>query len=146
MRTKDIAGQIMGSLEAFKGSRAAIDTSQILIVRGMSRKKIPHEELAEIVSGLLKDVGAEEIDIYDDYAGDIIGMMDENIRDLVEIQNETDVYGIYRMKDSFESMNCHAHYAIGVIDDTFGVFLVLWKDKSGMGPLFVEIVVSLLKE
>jgi hypothetical protein len=145
MKSKDIAGQIMGNLEAYKGSRAAIDTSQILIVRGMSRKKIPPKELESTVSNLLQLVGAEEIDMYDDYTGDIIGMMDENIRASVPIESETDVYGIYRMKESFESMNCYANYGIGVVGD-LGVFLVLWKDKSGVGPLFVEIVVSLLKE
>jgi hypothetical protein len=145
MNTRDVAGKIMGELDAFKGSRAAIDTSQILIVRGMSRKKIPAGELDVIVSKLLKEVGAKEIDIYEELAGDIIGMMDENIRSTVEIQNDTDVYGIYRMKDAFESMNCQANYGIGILDE-LGIFIVLWKDKSGIGPLFVEIVVSLLKE
>lgn len=33
-----IAGQVMGFFEAFDGSRAALDTDRILIVRGRSSK------------------------------------------------------------------------------------------------------------
>ena len=51
------------------------------------------------------------------------------------------MYMEYRLKESFESMNCHTDYALGLIGQ-IAVFLVLWKDKSGMGPLFVELVVS----
>ena len=38
-------------------------------------------------------------------------------------------------------MNCHTEYALGTIGK-LAVFLVIWKDKSGFGPLFVELVVS----
>lgn len=37
--THEIASKVMNELEAFHGSRPAIDTPQILIVRGMSKKK-----------------------------------------------------------------------------------------------------------
>lgn len=89
----------------------------------------------------MKIIGARDMDIFSEDATDIIGIMDENIRATVEIPGETDVYGIYRLKESFESMNCHTDYALGIIGQ-IAVFLVLWKDKSGMGPLFVELVVS----
>ncbi len=145
MRTHNIAGQVMGSLEAFEGSRAALDTAQILIVRGMSRKKIQADKLGNIITQLLKDVGAVEIDMFSDEAGDIIGVIDEQIRSSVEISGETDVYGIYRMKESFESMKCHADYKMGILNNEIAIFLVLWKDMSGMGPLFVEMVISLLE-
>jgi len=141
MPTHEIAGKIMGELEAFHGSRPAIDTPQILIVRGMSKKKIDPEELSSIISEVMKGLGAKKMDIFSEEATDIIGIMDENIRATVEIPGETDVYGIYRLKKSFESMNCHTDYGLATIGQ-IAVFLVLWKDKSGMGPLFVELVVS----
>jgi hypothetical protein len=141
MPTHEIAGKIMGELEAFHGSRPAIDTPQILIVRGMSKKKLDPQELSSTISGVMKGVGAREMDIFSEEATDIIGIMDENIRAKVEIPGETDVYGIYRLKESFEAMNCHTKYALGTIGK-LAVFLVVWKDKSGMGPLFVELVVS----
>ncbi|ADZ08580.1 Uncharacterized conserved protein UCP921964 [Methanobacterium lacus] len=141
MPTHEIAGKVMNELEAFHGSKPAIDTPQILIVRGMSRKRIDPEELSSIISGTMKGLGARTIDVFSEEATDIIGIMDENIRSTVEIPGETDVYGIYRLKESFESMNCHTEYSLGIIGK-LAVFLVLWKDKSGMGPLFVELVVS----
>jgi hypothetical protein len=145
MITHNIAGQIMGRLEAFEGSRAAIDTNQILIVRGMSRKKIQPEELGPTVSEILNNVGAMEQDMFSEQAADIISVMDEQIRSQVEISGETDVYGIYRLKESFESMNCHAEYGMGLLNQT-AIFMILWKDKSGVGPLFVELVISVLDE
>lgn len=141
MPTHEIAGKIMNELEAFHGSRPALDTPQILIVRGMSKKNIDPQELQITISELMKGIGARKMDIFSDEASDIIGIMDENIRARVEIPGETDVYGIYRLKESFESMNCHTEYALGAVGK-LAIFLVLWKDKSGMGPLFVELVVS----
>jgi len=40
LNTRNIAGQIMGQLEAFEGSKAAMDSAELLIVRGKSRQKI----------------------------------------------------------------------------------------------------------
>jgi hypothetical protein len=141
MPTHEIAGKIMSELEAFHGSRPSIDTPQILIVRGMSKKKLDPDELSFTITELMKGLGARKMDMFSEEATDVIGIMDENIRARVDIPGETDVYGIYRLKESFESMNCHTEYALGTIGQ-LAIFLVLWKDKSGMGPLFVELVVS----
>ena len=144
MITREIVGQIMGQLEAFEGSKAAMDTTELLIVRGRSRQIIPPEELESTISQILQGLGARKLDMYSDETADIITIMDEQIRSQVAIQEETDIYGIYRLKESFENMNCHADYGIGVVDD-IAIFIILWKDKSGIGPLFVELVVSALE-
>lgn len=144
MKTRNVAGQIMGTLEAFEGSKAAMDTTQLLIVRGRSRKQVKPEELGPTISEILTSLGARELDMFSDETADIITIMDEQIRSHVKVQGETDVYGIYRLKESFENMNCHADYGMGLVDD-IAIFLVLWKDKSGFGPLFVELVVSALE-
>jgi hypothetical protein len=141
MPTHEIAGKVMGELGAFHGSRPAIDTPQILIVRGMSKKKIDPEKLSITISDIMTSIGGRKMDIFSEEATDVIGIMDENIRATVEIPGETDVYGIYRLKESFEAMNCHTDYGLATIGQ-IAVFLVLWKDKSGLGPLFVELVVS----
>lgn len=143
MRTREIAGHIMGKLDAFEGSKAAMDTTELLIVRGRSRLRIPAEELESTIDQILKELGARKLDMFSDEAADIITIMDEQIRAQVPIQEETDIYGIYRLKESFEHMNCHADYGMGVVDE-IAIFIILWKDKSGMGPLFVELVVSAL--
>ncbi|MGB9978964.1 DUF2120 family protein [Methanobacterium sp.] len=135
-----IAGQIMGDLEAFHGSRPAIDADNILIVRGMSRKRF-NEELDAVLSNLLKTLGARQIDMFSEEGGSIIGIMDERIRESVNIPSETDVTGVYRLKESLEAMNCNVAYTLGLIDNV-GTFIVTWKDKSGIGPQFVEVVVA----
>ncbi|MGZ7049748.1 MAG: DUF2120 family protein, partial [Methanobacterium sp.] len=130
-------------LEAFQGSRPAIDSDNILIVRGMSRKKVDDDEMDVVLSDLFKKIGARETDIFSEEGGNIIGIMDERIRGNVEIQSETDFSGIGKMKNSLETMGCKVNYVMGVLDD-LGVFIVTWKDKSGVGPLFVEVVVAIL--
>lgn len=145
MKTRNIAGNIMGQLEAFEGSKAAMDTTQLLIVRGRSRQRIKPEDLGSTISQIFKDLNARQLDMYSDEIADVITIIDEQIRSQVEIPEETDIYGIYRLKESFESMNCHADYGMGLLDD-IAIFIVLWKDKSGMGPMFVELVVSTLEE
>ena len=47
MKLHRTAGEIMGYLEAFEGSRPALDASDILIVRGMSRKRIGSDNMGE---------------------------------------------------------------------------------------------------
>lgn len=140
MMIQEVAGNLMHSLEAFQGSKSLMDTPQMLMVRGMSRKKIEPEELDSVISTVLDEIGARRMEVYSPEAKDIIGIMDENIRGQVEIQGDTDIYGIYRLKDSFEAMNCHAEYALGLVD-SLGIFIALWMDKSGFGPKFVELVV-----
>lgn len=144
MQTHKIAGKVIGGLEAFHGSRPAIDAESILIVRGMSQKKFDASKMDEVLSDILKDIGAREIDMFSKDGGNIIGVMDERIRANVPIQTETDVTGLHRMKDSLEAMGCDVEYVLGVLDD-LGIFIVSWMDKSGIGPRFVEVVVSNLE-
>lgn len=114
MKTRKIAGEIMGQLEAFEGSKAAMDTTQLLIVRGRSRQRIKPEDLGPTISQIFKDLDARQLDMYSDETADLITIMDEQIRSQVDIQGETDVYGIYRLRESFETMNCHADYGMGL--------------------------------
>ena len=144
MKTHEIAGSIMQSLEAFKGSKSAMDTPQMLIVRGMTRKDIKPDDLEAEVSKIFDEIGARRIEVFSEESKDIIGVMDENIRAQVDIQGETDVYGIYRMKESFEAMNCHTEYGLGLVNN-IAIFMVLWMDKSGFGPKFVELVLANLE-
>jgi len=145
MQTHKIAGEIMGELEAFHGSRPAIDANNILIVRGMSRKQFKVDEMDSVLLNLLEGLGARQIDIFSDEGGNIIGIMDERIRESVPIQSESDISGVYRLKESLEAMNCDVSYILGLLD-TIGAFIVTWKDKSGIGPQFVEVVVASVAE
>jgi len=131
----------MGYLEAFDGSRAALDADKILIVRGRSRKRLQAENMAEELNGLMAAIDAQEIDMFSEESTALISLMDEQIRSSVDINVETDVAGIERLKESLESMNCFVEYKLGLTGKT-GFFIVMWKDKSGIGPCFVEIVLA----
>jgi hypothetical protein len=136
-----IAGQVMGSFEAFDGSRAALDTDRILIVRGKSSKNVPIDEIEsklEEIKDLLQGI---DVNVVSDEAGKLINRMDEQIRSAVSVQNDTDANGIMRMAKSLEAMNMFVKFKLMNLAHT-GVFIVAWKDKADVGPLFIEVVVS----
>ncbi len=131
----------MEYLEAFDGSRPAIDAEKILIVRGRSKKRIGPQEMNLELENLFSFLEAEEVDMFSKKAASLISIMDEHIRASVKIQGETDAGGIHKMKENLEAMNFLVNYKLGFIGK-IGFFIVLWKDKSGIGPCFVEIVLS----
>jgi len=141
MKLHRTAGEIMGYLEAFEGSRPALDASDILIVRGMSRKRIGSDNMGEELDRLMEHLDADEIDLFSDEGAALIGLMDEQIRSCVEVGTETDIGGIHRLKESLEDMNFAVEYRLFTTGDT-GLFVVLYRDRSGVGPCFVEVVVS----
>lgn len=141
MKLHRIAGEIMGYFEAFEGSRPALDSKEILIVRGMSRKRMSMEEMGRELDGLIEKLGAEELELISEEGTALIGVMDEQIRSCVEVGTETDIGGIHRLKEALEDMNFSVDYRLCMTEDT-GLFVVLYRDRSGVGPCFVEVVVS----
>ncbi|MEA4956336.1 hypothetical protein SDC9_03726 [bioreactor metagenome] len=136
-----IAGQVMGFFEAFDGSRAALDTDRILIVRGRSPKNISIDEIESKLDELKDILQGNEIDVVSEEAGKLINRMDEQIRANVSVQGDTDSNGILRMTKSLEAMNLFVKFKLMNLTHS-GVFIVTWKDKADVGPLFVEVVVS----
>ena len=141
MKLHRIAGEIMGYFEAFEGSRPALDSKEILIVRGMSRKRMNIEDMGRELDGLIEKLGAEELELISEEGTALIGVMDEQIRSCVEVGTETDIGGIHRLKEALEDMNFSVDYRPCMTEDT-GLFVVLYRDRSGVGPCFVEVVVS----
>jgi hypothetical protein len=141
MKLHRIAGEIMGYFEAFEGSRPALDSKEILIVRGMSRKRMNIEDMGRELDGLIEKLGAEELELISEKGTALIGVMDEQIRSCVEVGTETDIGGIHRLKEALEDMNFSVDYRLCMTEDT-GLFVVLYRDQSGVGPCFVEVVVS----
>ena len=141
MKLHRIAGEIMGYFEAFEGSRPALDSKEILIVRGMSRKRMNMEDMGRELDGLIEKLGAEELELISEEGTALIGVMDEQIRSCVEVGTETDIGGIHRLKEALEDMNFSVDYRLCMTGDT-GLFVVLYRDRSGVGPCFVEVVVS----
>jgi len=136
-----IAGQVMGFFEAFDGSRSALDTDRILIVRGMASKDIPIDQMEEKLEELKDLLKGNEVDVVSDKAAKLINRMDEQIRSTVSVPGDTDSNGILRMTKSLEAMNVCVKFKLMNLTHT-GIFVVIWKDKSDSGPVFIETVVS----
>ncbi|HHW04626.1 MAG TPA: DUF2120 domain-containing protein [Methanothermobacter sp.] len=145
MKLHRLAGDIMTYLDAYEGSRPALDAAEILIVRGHSQKRIKADNMKKILDELMEHLQAEEIDLLSDAGTDLIGIMDEHIRRNVDVDADPDIAGVQRLKESLEAMNFAVEYRLGIARKT-GFFIVLYKDKSDIGPCFVEIVVSDLGE
>ena len=131
----------MSFFEAFEGSRPALDTERILIVRGISSVDIPIAEIEGKLEELKKLLQGTEINVVSDEAGKLINRMDEQIRATVSIKTDTDSNGIMRMTKDLESQNVFVKFKLMILVHT-GIFVVIYKDKTDMGPVFIEVVVS----
>jgi hypothetical protein len=136
-----IAGQVISFFEAFDGSRAALDTERILIVRGKSSKNISIDKMEEKLNEIRDILQGNEVDVVSEEAAKLINRMDEQIRSTVSVQGDTDSNGILRMTKSLEAMNVFVKFKLMNLRHT-GVFVVIWKDKADVGPVFIEVVVS----
>lgn len=140
-KTYEIAGQVMGFFDAFKGSRPAIDNDKILIVRGKSRKVIPLAdfdakltEIGEILGGTELEQDSEKID-------EILKAGDKNIQESQINTNAVDTHGFIRVQEDLESMGLVVEYKIFELP-SFDVIIAIWEDRNEIPPLYVEVTVS----
>jgi len=136
-----ITGQVIGHFNAFKGSRPAYNTEKTLIVRGVSQDKIAIEDMGEKLAELKDILGAQEVDPQSDEGIEFINNIDSHIRENMEIDTAPDTSGISKMKEELESMGLHVEYKLYLMKHA-GAFIAIWKDKSGFGPLYVEVTVT----
>lgn len=135
------AGTIMKYLNAFKGSKPALNKNKIMIIRGASRDRIDIVDIPKKLDDLAKELDAEIIDIESETGLNLINLMDDQIREVVEIDTETELSGISNMKADYESMNQFVEIR-GMLLPDVGIFICVNKDKSNKGPMFVEIVIN----
>lgn len=140
-KTYEIAGQVIGFFDAFKGSKPAIDNEKILIVRGRSRKVIPIDELSSKLSEVGKVIGGEELDADSDKLEEILKEGDKNIQESDITTNSVDNRGFMRVKEDLESMGLVVEYKIFRLP-SFDVVIAIWEDKNEIPPLYVEVTVS----
>ncbi len=140
-KTYELAGQVMGFFDAFKGSRPAIDNDKILIVRGKSRKVIPINELESKLSEIGELLGGTELDSDSGKLEDILKSGDENIKETERSTNSVDSHGFIRVKEELESMGLVVEYKIFEVPG-FDIVIAIWEDKNELPPLYVEVTVS----
>ena len=140
-KTYEIAGQVMGFFDAFKGSRPAIDNDKILIVRGRSRKVIPLNEFDAKLTEIGEILGGTELEPDSDKLDEILKAGDKNIQESEITTNSVDTKGFLRVKEDLESMGLVVEYKIFKLP-SFDVVIAIWEDKNEIPPLYVEVTVS----
>ena len=140
-KTYEIAGQVMGFFDAFKGSRPAIDNDKILIVRGRSRTVIPLNDFQAKLTEIGEILGGTELESDSDNLEDILKAGDKNIQESDITTNSVDTNGFLRVKEDLESMGLVVEYKIFKLP-SFDVIIAIWEDKNEIPPLYVEVTVS----
>ena len=140
-KTYEIAGEVMGFFDSFKGSRPAIDNERILIVRGRSRKVIPLNEFESKLTEIGEILGATEVDATSEEISEILKVGDKNIKRSESNTGDLDSGGLLRMKEELESMGLVVQYKVFELPK-FDVIIAIWEDKNELPPLYVEVTVS----
>ena len=140
-KTYEIAGEVMGFFDSFKGSRPAIDNERILIVRGKSRKIIPLNEMQSKLAEIGEILGATEVEATSDEVSKILEIGDKNIKRSEVNTGDLDKHGFTRMKEELESMGLVVEYKVFELPK-FDVVIAIWEDKNELPPLYVEVTVS----
>ena len=140
-KTYEIAGQVMGFFDSFKGSRPAIDNDKILIVRGKSRKVIPLSEFDAKLTEIGEILGGTEVDASSDEIEKIIKDGDKHIQERELTTNAVDGKGFMRVKEDLESMGLVVEYKVFELP-SFDVVIAIWEDRNEIPPLYVEVTVS----
>ncbi len=140
-KTYEIAGQVMGFFDAFKGSRPAIDNDKILIVRGRSRTVIPLDDFDAKLSEIGEILGGTELNDDSDELEEILKAGDKNIQENNITTNAVDTHGFMRVKEDLESMGLVVEYKVFELP-SFDVIIAIWEDKNEIPPLYVEVTVS----
>ncbi|MEE1150554.1 MAG: DUF2120 family protein [Methanobrevibacter sp.] len=140
-KTYELAGQVMGFFDAFKGSRPAIDNERILIVRGRSRKVLPLNEFDSKLTEIGKILGGTELDATSEKISEILEVGDKNIKRSENVTSDVDSKGFMRMQEELESMGLVVEYKVFELPN-FDVIIAIWEDKNEIPPLYVEVTVS----
>ena len=140
-KTYELAGQVMGFFDAFKGSRPAIDNERILIVRGRSRKVLPLNEFDSKLTEIGEILGGTELDATSEKISEILEVGDKNIKRSENVTSDVDNKGFMRMQEELESMGLVVEYKVFELPN-FDVIIVIWEDKNEIPPLYVEVTVS----
>ena len=137
----EIAGQVMGFFDSFKGSKPAIDNDSILIVRGKSRKVLPLSEFESKLREVGEIIGGSELESTSQKISEILKNGDKHINENENTASNIDNNGFMRMKDELESMGLIVQYKVFELPE-FDVVVAIWEDRNEIPPLYVEVTVS----
>lgn len=141
MEVMEVSRKIMDYLDAFKGSKPVVHNSEAMIIRGKSATKLKPEEIVPKLEELFKELNIEKIEINSERARILTNQVDQTFRNTTEVFDESNgIAGIEKLKHTFEITGFEADYLVGQLED-MAIYVVMWLDKSGFGPMFVEAMV-----
>ena len=141
MEVMEVSRKIMDYLDAFKGSKPVVHNSEAMIIRGKSATKLKPEEIVPKLEELFKELNIEKIEINSERARILTNQVDQTFRNTTEVFDEFNgIAGIEKLKHTFEITGFEADYLVGQLED-MAIYVVMWLDKSGFGPMFVEAMV-----
>ena len=128
----EVAGEVMGFFDAFKGSRPAINNEKILIVRGRSRKTLDVNDFNSKLDEIGSIINGKEIESNSAKIAKLLEIGDKSIQ---ESEGQT------RMQEELEAMGLVVEYKAFELPCCYAV-IAIWQDKHGYPPLYVEVTVS----
>ena len=133
----EVAGEVMGFFDAFKGSRPAIDNDKILIVRGRSRKTLDVNDFNSKLNEIGSIINGKEIESDSKKITKLL----ESIQESEGQTTNIDKHGLERMQEELEAMGLIVEYKAFELPCCYAV-IAIWQDKHGYPPLYVEVTVS----
>ena len=141
MEPMEVSRKIMEYLGAFKGSKPVVHNSEAMLIRAKAQEKLKPEEITPKLEELFEELGVTKINPTSQKARTITDQVDATFRNTVEVTDDSiGIDGIEQIKYSFEITGFEADYLMGQLED-MGVYVVMYLDKSGFGPMFVEAMV-----
>lgn len=141
MEVIEVSREIMDYLDAFKGSKPVVHNHEAMIIRGKSATKLKPEAIVPKLEELFEKLNIKKIEVNSEKARILTDQVDQTFRNTTEVFDESNgIAGIEKLKHTFEITGFEADYLVGQLDD-MAVYVVMWLDKSGFGPMFVEAMV-----
>lgn len=137
----EVAGEVMGFFDAFKGSRPAIDNDKILIVRGRSRKTLDINDFNSKLNEIGSIINGKEIESDSKKITKLLESGDKSIQESEGQTTNIDKHGLERMQEELEAMGLIVEYKAFELPCCY-VVIAIWQDKHGYPPLYVEVTVS----
>lgn len=141
MEVMQMSRPIMEYLDAFEGCKPVVHSTESMIIRGKTHNKFEREEMLPKLLEMFEHFNITNIEKESKKAREITDKADSIFKKTEEVYDEFNgLDGIEKIKQIFESTGFNAEYVIGQIDD-LAVYVVLYTDKSGFGPMFVETMI-----
>lgn len=141
MKAMQLSREIMKHLNAFDGSKPVVHNNDAMLIKGISRNKVPIDEREDTLKETFKKLGVTELDTESERVRELTDKIDQVFRNTTEVFDESNgILGIERLKQTFEMTGFAINYIMGE-KENLAVSIAMWSDQSGHGPIFVECMV-----